>query len=344
MPGMDGAELGRLIKEDDEIKATRLVMLTSLGKRGDAERLAGVGFSGYLPKPIRPALLRKCLALVMGREEASGSDRDLITRHTVAETARRRLRVLVAEDNATNSIIAIKMIEKLGHVAEAVGNGREAVESLQRMPYDVVLMDCQMPVMDGFEATRVIRGPGSRVRNPKIPIIALTAHALKGDRELCLQAGMDDYLSKPVNPRDLAAALDRWSAHGSHSGMVVSAPPPEEQSGPRDFDREGFLERTMGDRELASEIAAAFLADAPLTFANLSAAIGSGDAEAAGKFAHTLKGSSANMGGEKLSGIAAQMQAAGKGRDLGRLTELLPAAEAAFQSLLAGLKSEFRLP
>jgi len=344
MPGMDGAELGRLIKEDDEIKATRLVMLTSLGKRGDAERLSGVGFSGYLPKPIRPALLRKCLALVMGREEATGSDQDLITRHTVAETSRRRLRVLVAEDNTTNRIIAIKMLEKLGHVAEAAGNGREAIDSLRRMPYDLVLMDCQMPIMDGFEATRVIRDPGSRVRNSRIPIIALTAHALKGDRELCLDAGMDDYLSKPVNPRDLAAALDRWSAHGSHSGMVVVDTPSAEHNGLRDFDREGFLERTMGDRDLAAEIAVAFLADAPLTFANLSAAIGSGDSEAAGKFAHTLKGSSANMGGEKLSQIAAQMQASGKDGDLGRLSELLPAAEAAFQSLLSGLKTEFKLP
>ncbi|MEI8313787.1 MAG: response regulator, partial [Verrucomicrobiota bacterium] len=311
MPGMDGAELGRMIKADEAIKGTRLVMLTSLGKRGDAERLSGVGFSGYLPKPIRPALLRKCLALVLGREEATGADQDLITRHTVSETSRRRLRILVAEDNTTNRIIAIKMLGKLGHAAEAVGNGKEAVESLKRMPYDLVLMDCQMPDMDGFEATRIIRNPASGVKNPKIPIIALTAHAMKGDRELCLEAGMDDYLSKPVSPQDLASALDRWSTRGPHSGAVASAASVVEPSGLRDFDREGFLERTMGDRDLATEIAIAFLADAPLTFANLSAAIASGDAEAAGRFAHTLKGSSANMGGEKISEMASRMQACG---------------------------------
>jgi HPt (histidine-containing phosphotransfer) domain-containing protein len=211
------------------------------------------------------------------------------------------------------------------------------------MPYDMVLMDCQMPIMDGFEATRVIRNSGSRVRNPRIPIIALTAHAMKGDRELCLNAGMDDYLSKPVNPQELAAALDHWSAHGSHSAVVAGDGPPAGQGGSRDFDREGFLERTMGDRDLAAEIAAAFLADAPATFAQLSAAIASGDAEAARKFAHTLKGSSANMGGEKFSEIAARMQTAGKQGDLGGLSKLLPAAEAAFQALLAGLKSEFDL-
>ena len=344
MPGMDGAELGRMIKADEDIKGTRLVMLTSLGKRGDAERLSGVGFSGYLPKPIRPALLRKCLALVLGREEATGADQDLITRHTVSETSRRRLRILVAEDNTTNRIIAIKMLGKLGHAAEAVGNGKEAVESLKRMPYDLVLMDCQMPDMDGFEATRIIRNPASGVKNPKIPIIALTAHAMKGDRELCLEAGMDDYLSKPVSPQDLAAALDRWSARGPRSGAVASVAFTAEQSGLRDFDRAGFLERTMGDRDLATEIAVAFLADAPLTFANLSAAIASGDAEAAGKFAHTLKGSSANMGGEKISEIAARMQAFGKAGDRAGLSELLPAAEGAFRSLIGQLAEEFHLP
>ena len=343
MPGMDGAELGRLIKADEKIKGTRLVMLTSLGKRGDAEKLTGVGFTGYLPKPIRPDLLRKCLALVLGREEATGSDRNLITRHTVAETSRKKLRVLVAEDNTTNRIIAIKMIEKLGHVAEAAENGREAVESLRRMPYDMVLMDCQMPIMDGFEATRVIRNSDSRVRNPRIPIIALTAHAMKGDRELCLESGMDDYLSKPVNPQELAAALDRWSAHGSHSGVVADSAPTAGHQGLRHFDREGFLERTMGDRDLATEIAVAFLADAPATFAQLAAAIASGDAEAARKFAHTLKGSSANMGGEKFSEIASRMESAGKQRDLGGLSRLLPDAEVAFQALIAALKSEFDL-
>ncbi|MCK9588129.1 MAG: response regulator, partial [Terrimicrobiaceae bacterium] len=343
MPGVSGAELGRLIKADEEIKATRLVMLTSLGKRGDAERFAGFGFSGYLPKPVRPALLRKCLALVLGREEATGSDRALITRHTVAETSRRRLRVLVAEDNTTNRIIAIKVLQKLGHVADAVGNGTEAVDSLRRMPYDIVLMDCQMPVMDGFDATRVIRDPGSGVRNSHIPIIALTAHAMKGDRELCLNAGMDDYLSKPVSPQFLAAALERWGSRGSHLSPVMPVAFQAVDASLRDFDRAGFLERAMGDFELAAEIAAVFLADAPPLFSQLSDAVFAGDPEAAGKFAHTIKGSSANMGGEKLSRITAHMEAAGKDGDLDRLAELLPDAKAAFQSLITGLESEFQI-
>ena len=339
MPLMDGAELGRRIKSDDAIKSTRLVMLTSLGKRGDAERLAGVGFSGYLPKPIRPALLRKCLALVLGREEATGSDLDLITRHTVAETARRRLRILVAEDNTTNRIVAVKMLEKLGHMAEAVANGEEVIDSLRRIPYDLVLMDCQMPVMDGFHATEVIRGPGSGVLNPRVPIIALTAHAMKGDRDLCIEAGMNDYVSKPATMHDLTAAIERCIA--GVSGFDHAAPVAD--PAPRDFDREGFLERTLGDLGLAAEIVAAFLADSPPLLEKLSSAISAGDAATAGKCAHTLKGSAANMGGQTFSAIAADMQDAGKANNLPLLAELLPSAQAAFQTLCSHLR-EFESP
>ena len=343
MPGMDGAEFGRRIKSDDGIKSTRLVMLTSLGKRGDAERLAGVGFSGYLPKPIRPALLMKCLALVLGREEPVGSDNQLITRHTVAETARRRPRVLVAEDNTTNRIVAVKMLEKLGHMAEAVANGEEAVDCLRRIPYDLVLMDCQMPVMDGFEATKIIRSSGDGTIDPHVPIIALTAHAMKRDHDQCLEAGMNDYVSKPTSPCDLAAAIDRCiPGLATHGDAGPAADENTGESAPCDFDREGFFERTMGDRGLALEMAEAFLADSPLLLDEILAAISSGDAGAAGKCAHTLKGSSANMGGEKLARIAEQMQEAANGNNLPRLTELLPDARAAFQMLSARLDLAFQ--
>ena len=343
MPGVDGAELGRQIKGDDEIRTTRLVMLTSLGKRGDAERLSGVGFSGYLPKPIRPALLRKCLALVLGREEPVGSDHLLITRHTVAETARKRLRILVAEDNTTNRIIAVKMLEKLGHLAESVANGEEVIDSLRRIPYDLVLMDCQMPVLDGFAATKMIRESGSGVINPRVPIIALTAHAMKGDRDYCLKAGMNDYVSKPTSTHDLAAAIDRCISGLSRLGDAVpAAENPPGNPGARDFDREGFLERTMGDQSLVREMVEAFLADSPMLLDGISAAISAGDARAAGRCAHTLKGSSANMGGEILSQIAEQMQSAGKENNLPRLAELFPKAKAAFQILSAKLEQAFQ--
>jgi PAS domain S-box-containing protein len=341
MSGMDGAELGRLIKSDNEIKSTRLVMLTSLGMRGDAERLAGVGFSGYLTKPVRPALLRKCLALVMGRQDATGTDQSLITRHIVAETSRRRLRILVVEDNMTNSIIAVKMLQKLGHVAESVANGAEAIESLRQKPYDIVLMDCQMPVMDGFEATKAIRTSGSGVRNPDIPIIALTAYARKEDESLCREAGMNDYISKPAKAKDLAAAIERCSPRVPQTDRALPQAAPEKSV--QDFNREDFLDRTMGDRALASEVVGLFLADSPQLLAQLSDAIAAGDAGRAQRFAHTLKGSSGSMGGETLSAIAAQMQEAGSEGNLPRLAELLPDARNALQKLSSLLEQEFAL-
>jgi len=208
------------------------------------------------------------------------------------------------------------------------------------MPYDLVIMDCQMPVMDGFEATRMIRDPATGVRNPRIPIIALTAHAMKGDRELCLEAGMNDYLSKPVHPDELEAAIARCTPGGSHVTETVPFTLSRPMDELRNFDLQGYLDRTMNDRELAREIAEAFLADAPCLFSQLSAAIAAGDAGGAGKFAHTLKGSSANMGGDVLSHIAAEMQAAGKAGNLPLLGQLLPAAETSLEILSEALRKE----
>ncbi|MEI6126845.1 MAG: response regulator [Pseudomonadota bacterium] len=222
MPGMDGAELGCRIKEGPELYHTRLIMLTSLGSRGDARRLEEIGFAGYLTKPVRQAQLRECLSLVLGNVKTPGvKDAGLVTRHTVSEAHKSRVRILLAEDNATNQIVAIEILKKLGYRADAVANGKEAVKALQSIPYDLVLMDCQMPEMDGFEATRGIRNPNSAVLNRRIPIIAMTANAMKGDRERCLESGMNDYLSKPVNPGELAAVLERWLPEAEVQGSEL---------------------------------------------------------------------------------------------------------------------------
>lgn len=344
MPSMDGAELARLIKGDRGIQSTRLVMLTSLGKQGDVQRLAGGGFSCYLTKPVRPAMLRKCLAVVMEKQESGASGRFAAMRNTAVGHG--RLRILVVEDNMTNRTIAIKMLEKLGHAAGTAVNGKEAVDILRREHYDLVFMDCQMPLMDGFEATRTIRDPSSGVKNPRIPIIALTAHAMKGDRDLCFEAGMNEYVSKPTRIGNLEDAIRRCcpGVPHSHGEILPSLPVDEEGHVPQSFDREGYLERTLGDRGLAIEVAEAFLADAPELVEKLSAAISAGDAAAAGKYAHTLKGSGSNMGGEILSEIAAQMQTAGKEGNLSLLREFLPRVQKAFQTLCTCLMEEFDLP
>jgi PAS domain S-box-containing protein len=214
MPDMDGLELARRIKAESPISPTRLILLTSLGRRGDAKAAQDAGIAAYLTKPIRQSQLYDCLSLVIAHSShaAAGtaqSPAPLITRHSLSEVqAQSRRRILIAEDNPVNQKVAVKMIEKLGYRVDVAGNGREAIEALERIPYAIVFMDCHMPEMDGFEATRAVRCREAGGR--RTPIIAMTANAMQEDRQQCLAAGMDDFLSKPVAGKALAATLSRW--------------------------------------------------------------------------------------------------------------------------------------
>jgi two-component system, sensor histidine kinase and response regulator len=209
MPDIDGFELGRRIKAHPLLTGTPLIMMTSLGQKGDARQAQECGFSAYLTKPVRHLQLRDCLSLALGRPKVQ-EGRPLITRHTIAESksARSRARILLAEDNAVNQKVALAILSKIGYQADAVKNGREALEALANREYDLILMDCQMPEMDGYEATREIRRLSSNARST--PIIALTANAMGGDRERCLAEGMNGYIAKPVTADAIAAALERW--------------------------------------------------------------------------------------------------------------------------------------
>jgi CheY-like chemotaxis protein len=217
MPGMDGEMLGKKIKEDVSLRNVSLVMMTSVGLRGDVARLKEIGFTAYLTKPVRQSQLFDCLSAVAGQrlgvEEVK--ETPIITQHVLREeTNRRKARILLAEDNRTNQLVALKVLEKLRYRADAVANGLEAIRALGLVPYDLVLMDVQMPELDGLEATRRIRSAGSAVLDPQIPIIAMTAHAMKGDREMCLDSGMDGYISKPFNREELAQILEEFLSRG----------------------------------------------------------------------------------------------------------------------------------
>jgi PAS domain S-box-containing protein len=219
LPGMDGLEVGRRIKSEPGLESTLMVMVTSLAQRGDASELEQIGFVGYLPKPVRQSQLHDCISLVLGRADQTNSSQvpsGIVTRHTVAEAAQRGLRILLAEDNVINQKVAQSILGKLGCRADVVANGLEAVRALEMINYDIVLMDCQMPEMDGFQAAAMIRTPESKVLNHAVPIIAMTANAMKGDRELCIEAGMDDYLTKPVKKDELAVLLEKWVRDTSH--------------------------------------------------------------------------------------------------------------------------------
>ena len=188
MPGMDGAAVGRAVKADETLKSVQLVLLSSLGQRGEARQMEEVGFSAYLTKPARQSELFDCLSAVLAGTAPARQARPIVTRHTIREMSR-GARILLVEDNTTNQDVALGMLEKLGLRADAVANGTEAVHALETLPYDLVLMDVQMPEMDGLEATQHIRDPQSMVRNHQVPIIAMTAHAMQGDREKCLKSG-----------------------------------------------------------------------------------------------------------------------------------------------------------
>ena len=210
MPDMDGATLARTIKADEKLKDTRLVLYSSLGQRGDAKLMQEIGFAAYLIKPARHGEIIDCLSAVLAGTDVAEQAQSIVTYHTIREIRRGAVRILLAEDNITNQQVAVGILKKLGLRADAVANGAEAVKSLEMIPYDLVLMDVQMPEMDGIEATREIRNLQSAVRNHQIPIIAMTAHALQGDRERCIEAGMNDYVPKPISPQILAEALEKW--------------------------------------------------------------------------------------------------------------------------------------
>jgi len=211
MPGMDGSELGKRIKSDPQLKSTTLIMLTSLGMRGDASRMEKIGFAAYLTKPIRRSQLFDCLITVLSDKpkEILTKKTPIVTKYTISEEKRNKIRILIVEDNIINQKLALRIIEKFGFRVDAVANGREALSALESFKYDVVLMDVQMPEMDGFEATKMIRNPQSNVIDHDIPIIAMTAHAMKGDRKRCIDAGMNDYVSKPIQPQELLEAIEK---------------------------------------------------------------------------------------------------------------------------------------
>jgi CheY-like chemotaxis protein/HPt (histidine-containing phosphotransfer) domain-containing protein len=250
-------------------------------------------------------------------------------------------RILLAEDNPTNQKVALAMLKKLGLHADAVANGIEALQSLEFIPYDLVLMDVRMPGMDGLEATRRIRDPHSAVRNHALPIIAMTANAMASDREDCLQAGMSGFVPKPVSLEALREELERWLRPGgdTDSGKAqLSAPLPAGEEQAPVFNRAGVLQRMMGDEELAMAVITAFLDDMPHQIEDLKDLLRAGDATGSGRLAHSIKGAAANVGGERLRHAALEMEKAADAGNLDVAQAGMANLEAQFL-LLAGVAS-----
>jgi two-component system, sensor histidine kinase and response regulator len=348
MPEMDGIELAQKIKAEPAISSTRLIMLSSIGKRGNAEEARRADIEAYLTKPVKQSQLYDALATVMGTlEEVTAlqeeKQRQLVTSYSLKEAkARSRARILVAEDNQVNQKVAVKMLERLGYRADVAANGLEAVEALSRIPYSAVLMDVQMPEMDGHEAAKVIRQREGSKRHT--PIIAMTANAMQGDRENALDAGMDDYVSKPVKPQELGAVLERWipqtdeGTDGSEEASCAGAGV-EYTTEPLDQSVLAGL-RELGDQGFLADLYELFLADVPAQLEALRKAIKGGDAPSVERVAHTLKGSCGNMGALRIATICAELQDMGHSGELERAPVLGERLEAEFGRVRKALEAE----
>jgi signal transduction histidine kinase/DNA-binding response OmpR family regulator len=341
MPGMDGAELARAIKADETLKDIPLLLLTSLGQRGDARKMEKIGFAAYLTKPARQSELFGCLSAVLADTAETQPVQSIVTRHTIRELRRGALRILLAEDNITNQLVALGILKKMGLHADVVANGAEALKALETIPYDLVLMDVQMPEMDGIEATRQIRDPLSTVSNHGIPVIAMTAHAMQGDRERCLDAGMNDYITKPVDPEALAEVLGRWlpkSASPLTTEVTGSVSTQEQEV--MVFDRAAMMARLLDDEELARMVTDSFLEDIPRQIESLLVCLEEGDVPGTERHAHTIKGASANVGGEAMRAVAFEMEKAARVCDLDKIRARVADLKREFERLKQSMKTE----
>ncbi|MDY6952521.1 MAG: response regulator, partial [Thermodesulfobacteriota bacterium] len=291
----------------------------------------------YLTKPVKQSQLLDCLVAVTGKKTSpdKSSSRPIVTRHSIVDERKGKIRILLAEDNVVNQRVALHVLQKFGYHAHAVANGKEALQALETAPHDLVLMDVQMPEMDGVAATREIRKREDKLKaessKPKgekgfqhsarlehIPIVAMTAHAMKGDRERCLEAGMNDYTSKPIDPEELLKKIEKWTdkddkigpdnerAEGQDDGALGK----EQEKPPVDLAK--ALERAMGDAGFLEEMLQAFLSRIPEQVEELRAALKEGDGETLQQKAHTLKGSAANLSADTIAAIALNLEQMGR--------------------------------
>ncbi|MGA2984770.1 MAG: response regulator [Terriglobia bacterium] len=305
MPIMDGFQLAEEIRKNPRLAGTTIMMLTSAGKRGDAARCREMGLEGYLTKPVSQSALLDAVLRVAGSKRPEVKPA-LVTRHSLREEGR-SLRILLAEDNAVNQLLATRLLEKQGHRVVTVGNGRAALERLEKETFDLIFMDIQMPEMDGFEATAAIRKEEEST-GKHLVIVAMTAHAMEGDRERCLAAGMDGYIAKPIHAKDLKDTIENLVQFPNVAETATTARCPEQEP----IDTVSALACVGGNAELLKEMVALFLKDLPEMLTKLREAVTAGDATAIERAAHKLKGCVGNFAAQPAFEAALKLEALGR--------------------------------
>jgi two-component system, sensor histidine kinase and response regulator len=365
MPIMDGEETVRAIRREPLTQDIKVVVLTSMGRRNELSRVNELGCSGYLLKPIKQSQLRETLELILAgkrTDERKPESRRRNGRTTGSRIGQPRpLRILLAEDNEINQKMTRVLLMRQGHSVDLAGNGAAAVEAVKQSQYDLIFMDVQMPEMDGFEAAQTIRKleADGVIKGPHVPIVAMTAHALHGDRQRCMDAGMDDYVSKPLDPRKVFQAIERWSDQSSTRlttgelrsvedrliGLAATTsdvpekiePPAEENASASDenvvLDVESALIRFGEDRDFYYNLLSDFLRSLPARIDEMRDALKSGDASALSYLAHNMKGVSANFGAMRLAHLSAEMDSVCRENNLNAAVNFMAETEIAASEL-----------
>ena len=337
MPGMDGSLLGRIIKSDKDLSNISLVMLSSAGQMPESWTQNKNNFAACLSKPIKSSVLFTKLSSLFSKEQKNGEIGGPENKIDKSADNAIKARILLVEDNVVNQHVAQSMLQKLGITADVANNGLEAIEALETIPYDLVFMDIQMPEMDGMEACRHIRNKNSSVINHDVPIIAMTAHAMKGDKEKCIEAGMSDYMSKPINLELLAAKIDKWLNNAPQKEDVTNSQD-EENKEPLIFDHELFMENIMDDIVIARGIVEIFYRNAPRQLGELKEAIDKKEIAMIVNSAHSLKGASASVGGMALCDISSRIEILANSGQIDEVVKLLPELNRVYELLIKELE------
>ncbi len=351
MPGVDGEKLGKMIRAEKQLDSLKLVMMTSMREYGDIQKFEDIGFTAYLVKPVRHSHLIDCLSIVLTGEGMKKESKKILTTYAIDSMKRRGERILLAEDNIVNQQVVVGILEKIGfNRVDVVTDGVQVIGALERIQYDIILMDVQMPEMDGIEATRIIRDESSKVLNHQVPIVALTAHALLEDKRKCLQAGMDHFVSKPVSPEALIEVLDNCILAQKHeiqqdtraveeeNAKVVlyetetaAAPLTKIPDEIKVFDYPTLLNRLLGDEILVQRVMKEFFRETPGQIELLETLVAQNDTVLAGRQAHKLKGSAGNVGGDTIEYFAAQAVTAAQKGDIELLRQQVEEMIRAFE-------------
>ncbi len=351
--------LGKKIKQNDLFKQTKLMLLTSIGKKGDAKRFEDIGFSAFLSKPVEKSLLLDAIKSVLSRSISEGAyNLPIITKYSIVEKKKHLRHILIVDDIETNLLTAKALIGKQGYKIDEARDGLLAVQKHKENNYDLILMDCQMPEMDGFEATRQIRENEKLFKRDAVPIIAMTGNAFESDRIKCLEAGMDDFIAKPVEPEILTRVIHSHLSDGLDYTKEVSCEKPDNMSlitnlvndeslvAPNSakeektlsFDKEKLLERFGNDQEIVEVVLEAFFQESPDLIANIGNAIDENDTEAVRSHSHALKGSAANVNADLLRLAALDLETEAKQQNSDYFAEKFVQLQNEYETLVRNSK------